>query len=86
MSMYGKSMSPRKVMAGGESSGNFGVKPMPSSNRPTHPDAAANTGRKAELADGFRGAGPAIGKGVGMQARPDHGSAGVDHFSRDGKV
>lgn len=87
MSMYGKSQSPRKTMAMGQSgAGNFGVEAMPSSNRPTHPDAAANTGRKAELADGFRGAGPAIGKGPAMQAAPDHGSPGMDHFRRAGKA
>lgn len=77
-------MSPRKEMAGGTSSGSFGVSAYPGKNGTPHPDAAAKTGMKMHMADSERAVGMPVGGG---QAAPDHGKMfpGMD-FNRGGKI
>lgn len=78
-----ESVNNHKEMGGATSKGNFGVnsafKPGKSTQPPVKSFEAMN--------DGNRGAAPGIPK-VGahaQQSAPDHGPAGSDHFSRDGK-
>lgn len=75
----GEGMSPRKALAGGTDSGNFGVQSYESMHGPAaaHPDRAAGTNRKGAMADGERGIGASIQHTKGhhpAQAAPDHGS------------
>lgn len=75
----GEGMSPRKAMAGGTDSGNFGVSSYESQHGPkeTHPDRMAGTNKKGAMSDGERGIGSSIMHTKGhhpAQAAPDHGS------------
>lgn len=74
----GFGMSPRKAMAGGADSGNFGVESYASQHgaSETHPDMTAKTGHKGPMADGERGIGESVMHTKGhlpAQAHPDHG-------------
>lgn len=76
-------MNQHKLMAGAGRTDNFGVKPFPARDVP-HPDVAM---KHEAMPDDSRGAKPPIkGGGMMMQAAPDHGPAGPDHFSRAGSV
>lgn len=76
-------MNQHKLMAGAGRTDNFGVSKFPARDVP-HPDV----GMKHEaMPDESRGAKPPIkGNGMLMQAAPDHGGMGPDHFQRGGKV
>lgn len=82
----GAGMSPRKAMAGGADSGNFGVKDYPGCKGVMSPNRGL--GEKGHMADSERAIGMSVGGGKGMhgsQAAPDHGGH-YDHFNRDGKA
>jgi hypothetical protein len=81
-------MSPRKRMAGGASSGNFGVKSYGMEHGGAVTPVSPAVGRTTELSDGERGIGTNVkghGPQHGRQAAPDHGPV-PDHFSRSAKV
>lgn len=82
MSMYGKMMSPRKVMASGKSGdGNFGVMDPHAGKR----QILDTSGMNGELAEGSRGSGAMARKGGGMmQAGADHGMMPADKSRREG--
>lgn len=87
--MYGKGsvktseMNAHKAMAGAGSSGSFGVGKLPQRSV-QHPDVGMS---HAAMDDGSRGAGPGLmSKGMAVQAAPNHGPAGSDHFNRYGKA
>lgn len=84
---YGKgmvksdAMGAHKEMAGAKSS--FGVKSAFTGGVQTQPGVKSFEA----MQDSMRGAPPAVGgKHMGMQAAPDHGDMGKDHFSRGGMV
>lgn len=87
--MYGKGMvksddmNAHKMMAGAKMGGSFGVGKLPQRDK-QHPDVGLS---HAPLEEAKRGTPmPVAGKGGLMQAAPNHGSMGNDHFSRGGKV
>ena len=78
-------LNQHKEMAGAGQKGSFGVTAMPC-NPTQHPDVGMS---HMPMDDGNRGAGPGIGGGkskMGMQAAPDHGPQGKDHFNRAGRL
>lgn len=82
----GKGMSPRKMMAGGADSGDFGVRNYPGTNAVHSSDMGM--GERGTMDDGARGIGMSVGGGKGMhgmQASPDHGSP-RDSWRREGKA
>lgn len=86
-SMYGKSMSPRKVMAGGMTSGNFGVRPMPSTGAKGRPEMKMAPGSMMD--DANRGIGTPVGGGknaMPAQSHPSHGPASDMGWMRGGKM
>lgn len=75
MDIYGKGMSPRKVMASSKGD-SFGIKAMPGGK--PHPDVSGGTGedRGKRMGDSSRGIGAPISGGkarMPAQAAPDHG-------------
>lgn len=86
---YGKgkvssdAMNQHRSMAGAGMKGSFGVGPLPQRDK-QHPDVGMS---HAPLEDAKRGAPMGIsGKDANMQASPDHGPMGNDHFVRGAKV
>ncbi len=74
-------MNAHKKMAGADAKGNFGVSGFPGRTA-SHPDV----GMKHTPMDDSARMAPMKGNGGMMQAAPDHGPMGTDHFKRDGKM
>lgn len=78
------SYNQHKAMAGADSKGSFGVKSAFTGGTQTQPGVQSFEA----MNDGSRAAKPGIPKAGShaMQAAPDHGQMGKDHFKRDGMV
>lgn len=79
--MTSDAMNAHKSMAGAGMKGDFGVGGYPGRTA-KHPDVGMS---HESMPDSARMA-PMKGKMGNMQSAPDHGSAGMDHFTRGGKV
>lgn len=78
-------MSPRKVMAGAASGGNFGVESFEAMNGGLgpHPDHSAHTGRKGAMAESERAIAEPVHHTKGhhpSQAAPNHGPMHVNGY------